>query len=133
MKITLEERLQSMLNKTWMYMANKYKMLSFRITDDKVQIVTDKKWFEFPLKRINLELDNFLPVDEEKPGFPLALQIQNQESLLKLLHNNIELIQKDPTRIREVKEINSQVKTILDVFKTQMMFLRMLGDGKSKS
>lgn len=124
MKQTIEDRIISMLNKVWMYNASNHKLLQYRIKGDMVTLVTDKTFIEVPLKELNKKLDEFLPVesDEEKA---LVLIIKNKESLVNIIQENINKIQNNPEFIPQAKEINSQIKTLIDMVKTEIMIRKI--------
>lgn len=118
----LEEKLQQMVNKTWMHNARNYKLLSFKINGEKVILVTDKEWIEVPLTKINQKLSEFLPVDEPKESeLSVVLFKGNGKASLKdLIYENIDNIKKDSSYIPKAKALNEQVKTIIEMAKLEL-------------
>lgn len=123
----LEEKLQSMLNKTWMYNTRNHKLLSFKIKEQEVILVTDKEWIEVPMTKINKTLSEFLPVDErEKSEMSVVLFKGNGKASLKdLIYENIDNIKKDPSYIPKAKALNEQVKTVIEMAKLELQIKRL--------
>ena len=118
----LGEKLQSMVNKSWMYHTRHLKLLSFKITEDNVTLVTDKTWIEVPLKKINATLAEFLPVDEERHSeLSVVLFKGNGKASLKdLIYENIDKIKENPEYIKSAKALNEQVKTVIEMAKLEL-------------
>ena len=112
-----------MLNKNWMYNARNYKLLSYKLTEDKVILVTDKEWFEVPTTKINQKLSEFLPAPEEvQSEMSVVLFKGNGKASLKdLIYENIEMIKKDPSYIPKAKALNEQVKTVIEMAKLELL------------
>lgn len=121
----LEERLKKMVNKSWMHNAVIHKLLSFSISESAVILVTDKKWFHIPPVKINSELESFLPVDDEKPQEVTVFQQTNRDSLKDVLLSNIKNLQNSPTFLSQAREINSQVKTLLQMAKLEIDVIKL--------
>ena len=112
-----------MVNKTWMYNARLHKLLSFKVEDDVVVLVTDKEWLEIPLKKINKGLDNFLEAagGNGHADVKMVLYGGNGNGNLKdLVFENINKIKADPSYINQAKAINEQVKTVIEMAKLQI-------------
>ena len=125
----LTEKLKSMTGKTWMYKARLQKLLSFKIKEDSVTLVTDKEWYEIPITKINKELTEFLVAGQDSNQMELILFKSNgKQSLKDLIYENIDKIKANPSYITQAKELNSQVKTILEMAKIQLLMDR--GKGK---
>lgn len=123
----LEEKLKSMVNKIWMHNAILHKLLSFKITEDEVILVTDKKWITIPLKKINFELESFLPTAEENEfeNKITVFQPDNKQSMKEVIADNIKRLQTNPAFISQAKEINNQVKTMVSMAKLELAILQM--------
>lgn len=119
----LEDKLQSMLNKNWMFNARNIKLLSFKITEDKVILVADKEWIEVPITKINQKLSEFLPApDEHHSEMSVILFKGNGKASLKdLIYENIEKIKEDPAYIPKAKALNEQVKTVIEMAKLELL------------
>lgn len=121
MKQTLEERIIKMIDKTWMYNVKEYKLLSYKFESNDLILVTDREWIRIPVSLANKKLDEFLPVEREDNKMALvSLPKENRISLINLIQDNIAKIKNDPEYIKQAKEINSQVRTILDIVKTEL-------------
>lgn len=123
----LEERLEKMVNKPFMYNATGYKILSFKVFSEEVTLVTDKGWKSFPITKINAELEKFLPIEPEKimPIAFAAFEESNKESLKNLLMDNIKKIKDDPDFLPQAKGINEQAKTVLAVVKLELEAIKL--------
>jgi hypothetical protein len=124
MKETLEQRLTAMCGKKYMYNAVVHNVLSFNIENNIVTIVTDRQWIKVPITAVNRKLDEFEKIEEPKTSL-LPVQLQNKETLIDILNQNISKIQNNPEYIGQAKEINNQIKTIIDIFKTELLFHRV--------
>lgn len=121
MKQTLEDRIRNMVGKKYLYNANEQKVLSYRFENNNLIIVTNRTWVEVPITAANKKLDEFLPIESEENSMALiSLQRENRESLINLIQDNIAKIKNNPEYIKQAKEINSQVRTILDIVKTEL-------------
>lgn len=127
MKQTLEDRIRSMVGKKFMYNANEQKILSYRIENSNLVIVTNRTWIEVPITLANKKLDEFLPVEDDEEGKALtSLKQEDKESLIHLIQDNIQKIKSDPEYIRQAREINSQIKTLLDIVKTEIQIQKFV-------
>lgn len=118
----IEEKLQSMVNKFWMYHTRHHKLLSFKIKEGQVILVTDRDWIEIPLKRINQTLVEFLPVVEDKHSnlSVILFEGNGKASLKDLIYENIEKIKANPEYIKSAKALNEQVKTVIEMAKLEL-------------
>ena len=125
----LADKLFSMKDKTWMYNARLHKLINYKISEEEVQIVTDKEWFAFPITKINSVLEQFLPAEEEQPSqTQIAIFNGNGKSSLKdLVLENIELIKNDPNYIPKAKALNEQVKTMIEMAKLEIEYKKLTG------
>lgn len=123
----INDRLFSMKNKIWMYNTRLHKILNYKITDDEVQIVTDKEWLTFPITKINAALEQFLPANEEKQSLTsIAIFQGNGKPALKdLVLENIENIKKDSSYIPKAKALNEQIKTMIEMAKLEIEYKKL--------
>ena len=119
----LEEKLQSMLNKNWMYNTRNHKLLSYKLTEDKVILVTDKEWIDVPITKINQKLSEFLPAPEEVQSEMSVILFKGngKASLKDLIYENIEKIKADTAYIPKAKALNEQVKTVIEMAKLELL------------
>lgn len=123
----LEERLEKMHNKAFMYNATEYKIISSKVFSEEVTLVTDKGWKTFPITKVNAELEKFLPIESEKV-MPVAFSTfndENKESLKNLLMENIKLIKENPEFLKQAKGINDQAKTVLAIVKMELEAIKL--------
>ena len=123
----INDRLLSMKNKTWMYNARLHKILNYKVTDEEVQIVTDKEWLTFPITKINAALEQFLAANEEQTSVTsIAIFQGNGKPALKdLVLENIENIKKDSSYIPKAKALNEQIKTMIEMAKLEIEYKKL--------
>lgn len=123
----LEERLEKMVNKSFMYNATAMKVLSFKVFSEEVTIITDKGWKTFPITKINAELDKFLPIEPEilMPVVHTTFNNQDNESLKNLLMDNIKKIKENPEYLKQAKGINDQAKTVLAIARLELEAIKL--------
>lgn len=124
----LEERLKSMVNKKWLYNTRELKLLSFKIDEDEVQLVTDKEWLAVAITKINAKLEEFLPVEEEeqKPDMSIAFFNGNgHQSLRDLVQENITNIKGSGTYIPTARALNEQIKLMIEMAKLEIMYKKI--------
>lgn len=112
-----------MVNKTWMYNARHHKLLSYRISENSVILVTDKEWYEIPITKINKELSSFLPVATSNSHKDVSIVLfsgNGQSSLRDVVMDNITKLQSDPNYIKQAEAINKQVKTMIEMSKLKI-------------
>ncbi|MDB5240077.1 MAG: hypothetical protein JWP57_702 [Spirosoma sp.] len=133
----LEDRIRDMVGKTFLVNAVSHKVLSFRIDDDKLLIVSDKKWFPaMDVQHSGKFLETFLEADEE-PGhacpatlpatvLPQPAALQSSAELKDIMMDNIRKVQADQEYIPQASEIANQVKTLIDLAKTEIAYNRIM-------
>ncbi|MBD2753727.1 hypothetical protein [Spirosoma validum] len=128
----LEDRLKDMVGKTYLVKAVSHKILSFRIDDDKLLIVSDKKWFPaVEVQHSQKLLEQFLetePEDEVLPAAPVQSAILSAVPDLKaILLDNIKKVQEDKGYIPQANTIAKQVNTLLNMVNTEINFNKSRG------
>lgn len=123
----LEERLEKMVNKSFMYNATAMKVLSFKVFSEEVTIITDKGWKTFPITKINAEIEKFLPIEPETlmPVVHTTFNNQDNESLKNLLMDNIKKIKENPEYLKQAKGINDQAKTVLAIARIELEAIKL--------
>ena len=126
-------RLVSIKGRSFMYRADTIHVVDYRPEGGKVTIVTDKKWFDFSYEKIEGFLNELLPVEqdaENERGMLMVRQAKTTTSsineLRTVLMNSIEQVQKSKDYIPQAQEINSNVKSIIDIAKTEIEVLKIL-------
>ena len=126
----IEDRLQSMTGKTYMYNTIHHKILTYQIKSDEVTIVTDKKWIVIPLTKINAELEQFLPIEFEKEAviYVTLFGKENKQSLKEVVMENIKKLQTDTAYISQAKAVNEQIKTMIAMAKLEIETIKLKKD-----
>ena len=123
----LEDRLKSMVNKKWLYNTRELRLLSFKISDEEVQLVTDKEWLVIGITKINAKLEEFLPVEEEeeKPDMTIAFFKGGHQSLRDLVQENITKIKEADNYIPKARALNEQIKLMIEMAKLEIMYKKI--------
>ena len=124
----LEERLKSMVNKKWLYNTRELKLLSFKIDEDEVQLVTDKEWLAVAITKINAKLEEFLPVEEEEQKPDMSITFFNgngHQSLRDLVQENITNIKDSGNYIPTARALNEQIKLMIEMAKLEIMYKKI--------
>lgn len=124
----LEERLEKMIDKSFMHNGFECRVISFKVFSEEVIIVTNKGWKTFPITKINAELEKFLPIEPENQkteAVVLSTVNQNKEALSKTVMENIEKLKKDPTYIPQAKVVNEHIKTMIAMAKLELDILKI--------
>jgi len=124
----LEERLEKMVDKSFIYNGFEYKVISFKVSGEEVTIVTNKAWKTFPITKINAELGKFLPIEPENQkteAVVLSTVNQNKEVLSKTIIENIEKIKNNAAYIPQAKAVNEQIKTMIAMAKVELDIIKL--------
>jgi len=124
----LQDNLQRMVGKTFIYKAHHHKVLSFKIDGDIVWLVTDHRWFKFSVNEMKKEFKEFLPVDTTDIVKPINLKASaavfvNKDEVAELkseIMNSIEKLKKDADYIKQASAINNCIKTLVDMGRLQV-------------
>lgn len=120
------EILDQMKGKPFLYHTRLHRILSYKMDKENCTIVTDKDWIILPTANLNKKLkDEFLPVEEENNLPALTRNAQQVQGLTSSLLESIQEIKEGKADYKKVNAINSTVSTMLSVFKTEAMLLRM--------
>lgn len=128
----IEQRLNKMKGKTWMYNARNIVIEAFRIMDGTVTIVTDKgEFLDFETENIEKILGDFLPSSSGEmvtANDANGLVIVDKEDIKKVtdtLLENIEKVKNDPKYIPVANSINKSAQTIINMAKAGMEAKRL--------
>jgi len=122
----LEKKLDNMLDSVWMYKLECYRMIDYSIVENTVTIITDKKDFNFHKKHIDLVLEEWLPVSDEKPvtrkknTMPIVLGHEQLPNLTNLVLGNIDKLKTDSSFIKQAQAINQSILTLINITKMQI-------------
>ena len=131
------DRLDSIKGKTFMYNTNQLLVHAYKVNGMKVQIVTDKGWYEPSYDQIEKFLDDLLPVETPEESGAVAEKgqlIVNQaqvtssgiRDLKTILMDNIKKVQESKEYIPQAQEINNNVKSIIEVAKAEIEVLKII-------
>lgn len=125
----VESELTKMHGKTWMYKGKNHRILRFAAAAGTITITTD-------LKDIILDTDKFdpadwLPAEDEEKGVAVvtARQTVIQSSAVELkniLMDNIRKVQENKDYIPQAQEVNSNVKSIIDLAKAEIDLMKAM-------
>lgn len=144
----LQNQLEDMIDDLFMYRTREVRIKAYSIIEGEVKIVTDKRNITFPLSKLEEELDNFLPIDEENQSIvsqpdkddQLAKAVfQNDAEQMNKLENvlmdNISKLQEEDGEkyLDQAKEINSTVNTMLEMSKQKLEMAKEMRKARQLS
>lgn len=119
------DKLDSMINKTWLYNTRLIKILSYKIDEGKCVIVTDKDWVTINAIDVNKKLKEFLPVAEEDAALVLSTRKGDVANITSTLLDTIKDIKEGKIDKNKINALNSTTNTILNVFKTEALLTKL--------
>jgi hypothetical protein len=132
-KLEIEEKVKPMLGNFFRYGKNLVKVESYRATDKVITIHTDKVNLPIVNESFQDEIKKFIPV-EMNVGItttaPAGMQLdssvigQNAKALGDLIMENIAKVKKDPAYIPQANAINDQLKSLIELGKTQVEMVK---------
>lgn len=128
----LEDRVNGMIGKAYLVNAVTHKILSFRIDEEKLLIVSDKKWFPaIEVANSSKLLETFLETESEPETLPAQViaqpvALQASGELKNIILENIRKVQADKEYIPQANEVGNQIKTLIDLAKTEIAYNRMV-------
>jgi hypothetical protein len=132
-KLEIEEKVKPMLGNYFRYGKNLVKVESFRATDKVITIHTDKINLPIANENFENEIDKFVPVEMSvavsttaPSGMNLDSSVigQNAKALGELIMENIDKVKKDPGYIPQANAINDQLKSLIELGKTQVEMVK---------
>ena len=134
-KFKIETTLDNMRGKLFSYNLKEHRILRFKITEERVWIVTDLDDFNILHSEAKDLLENFLPIDEKDPFLPSAPQKQvalpqtsiseNAAKLSEIIMGNIEKVKEDAGFIPQANAINDQLKSLIELGKAEVEGLKV--------
>lgn len=127
----IEQRLQAMTGKVFMYKSGNYRIMSYDVETERVIIATDRKVFKVTPAQAMPLLADFLPVDETET-LPIAandkflemirgsVTLGSAAQLRETLMINLKKVQDDPSYIPQAQAVNQTVSTIIDLAKAEV-------------
>ena len=119
------EKLDSMVNKTWLYNTRLVKILSYKLDEKECTIVTDKDWITINTLDLNKKLKEFLPVAEEDAALVLSGRRSEVANLTSALLDTVKDIKSGKIDKEKINALNSTTNTILNVFKTEAIIIKL--------
>ena|SRR3990172_241077 len=123
------DKLEEMLNKTWMYNTRLFKIISYKIDEVSATIVTDRVWLTFKTTELNKKLKEFLPVAEQDAALIISQRKSEVANITNALLDEIKNIQEGNFQKEKIKALNTTINTLLGIFKTEA-YLTKLNGGK---
>jgi hypothetical protein len=129
--MTKEQHNQLMLMKgnTYLYSQIEYRIISYASTDDRVYMDTDKGAIDFPIVDFKVYMKKFIRVPDDKPVLPkyeMSIGNNSYNKMRDILLDNIEKIKVDKNFLPQAAEINNQVKTVIELAKTEIELFKAL-------
>jgi len=132
MEEKLKEKLDKMLNQTWLYNTRLHQLLSYKIDDKSVTIVTDRDWLTFRIGDMERKLKEFLEVEQDDEfegdkGKQMILFKANESfsGLEKTILDNIKKLKEDNDFIKQANAINQSANTLINLMKTQIELVKL--------
>ncbi|QTE36003.1 hypothetical protein J3L18_23100 [Mucilaginibacter gossypii] len=132
-KLEIEEMVKPMLGNYFRYGKNLVKVESYRSTDKVITIHTDKVNLPVANENFEKEIGKFIPVEmnvtmpsPQVSGALLESSVigQNAKALGDLIMENIDMVKKDPAYIPQANAINDQLKSLIELGKTQVEMIK---------
>lgn len=125
-----------MLNRTYLFNAVSHKILTYKIENDKLTLVSDKKWFApIEVQHSGRFLEQFLKTEEDEATsgaetlpatvVPMPEVLQVSSSLKDVLLDNIKRVQENKEYIPQATAINENARTLIDLAKTEIAYHRI--------
>lgn len=120
-----------MVGKTYLHRTRTVKLVNFKNEGEQVKIITDLREHTVEASRLELFLNEFQPIEDgvavvQNQGVGLnPATLSTINSLREILMDNITKVRADKTYIEQSKEINSNVKSIIDLAKTEIEAIKL--------
>jgi hypothetical protein len=128
----LKSKLDSMIGKTYMYRTETQKVISYEFKDStgKIIIITNKSTIMFSFSDAKEKLTDFLICEEEK-NIDVAIYKPEISSTVmidvkNILMDNIKKVQDDKEYIPQAIAINKNVKSIIELAKTEIEMINTI-------
>ncbi|WP_143061564.1 hypothetical protein [Dyadobacter sp. SG02] len=125
---SIESKTKAMVGNSFLVNATHHKVASFRISEDRLLIATDKKIFEVDTVNALKLIESFLPADNDPPTIP-AVEIKalaGAGEIKDIIMDNIRQLKGNPAFIPQAQAINESVKVLVDVAKTEVQMLDLM-------
>jgi len=137
----MESKLSEMIGKLYIYKQKEHRILRFQCESSFTKIVTSREDIIVNHDEAKEQLTDFLLVDESSPALPskpsdnlpatnhmtmpeLSFK-SNVPQLSEIIMGNIEKLKTDPSYISQASAINDQLKTLVELGKTEIEMAKM--------
>ncbi|MDQ7818724.1 MAG: hypothetical protein RDU14_16985 [Melioribacteraceae bacterium] len=129
--MSLENKLQKMKGKTFMYKQLTRKIIDFKITEDEVFISTDANIIVLKHEKAESELDLFLPAEGQAPSG--LVKFGEDPNWNKLKETAYDLINKlngneGQKYIEIANATNQTIHSVVDIMKTEIEAVKLFKD-----
>jgi len=125
--MNLQQRLDEMIGRSFLINTREHRIVRYRFNDDSVEIVTDKKTFEFSCDEVEKEIAEFLPIGNDKVDALELLPKKNELVELKAtIMENIKKVKRDKAYIPQANSINSSINTLINMAKLDITFMKLM-------
>ncbi|RKD18992.1 hypothetical protein BCY91_14035 [Pelobium manganitolerans] len=141
-KMQMESKLAVMAGKLYLYKGKEHRVLRYQCETTFSKIVTSREDLVIHHDEADEILGGFLPVDEDTPFVSarqekeetLPAQVMqipelsfksNVPALSNIIMSNIEKLKADPAYIGQANAINDQLKTLIDLGRTEVEMAKM--------
>lgn len=123
--------LERMPGKKYIYKQVEHQILKYEFDGKLLLITTDKEILQLPSVDFSFHLKEFLPIEEQLLPVNFnavpVLNVASKEVMIELkdvLLDNIKKVQENKDYIPQAQEINNQVKSMIDLAKTEIEFIK---------
>lgn len=136
-QIRVEERLQYMKGKTFLYKTFPTTLLTYNFDGGYCTIATDRQWITRPVDEMLRVLDDFLPCEEDDEAIPAQVQqelivtpkvdmVSRFNELADIVLENIKMVQQDKTYVEQAQAVNNSVDMIIKLARTEIEAVRVI-------
>lgn len=147
----LNAKLKGMIGKTYVMNAIHYKIHNCRMVGDKVEIVTDRRFFDYDLNKAAEALQHFMEVAgaeepvvsraavvvekqqpvslPEKPQplvLPAVQALSDTAELKDIVMDNIKQLKSNSAYIPQAQAINESIKVLVEMAKTEIQYINLV-------
>jgi len=123
------DKLERMVGKSFVYNQDEHKIIKYEFAGGSLIITSDKQDIIFSAVDYRFHLKEFLPIDDKIAATTLQLNVANQSVMTELkdvLLDNIRKVKENKDYIPQAQEINSQVKSMIDLARTEIDFIKIV-------
>lgn len=142
------QKIEDMIGNPFLYRGREVRIQSYAVVEDRVRIINEGNTISFPIERIDEELAEFLPVEDEEPETGVVHQpgeheklavstfqgdAKRMDNLEDVLMDNIKKLQKGEVDVETSKQINASVSTVLNMSKQKLKMVQEIRKSKKMS